>query len=284
MAMIHRTVTVAAGSRSLVELATVKAELGITGSGSDTKLNRLILAASSMLAGPEGLNREPWLQTYLEHLPGRGGHYLILSRWPIQSVASVTRGTTDSPDTVTASDYEVAGNAWRDRLYKKTGWTLDRLDTPHDSTVTDGPLPAYNATYTAGWVMPDLVTEWSAGASVAASAWFKSTDADEPFIFQADAVGGTTDAAEPTWPTVAAGTVTDNGITWTAYDQQLPKSVEEAAILLVAGWFSGDSSIPSGIKSEAHDGSRIEYLAPDVVTPLSAAVRALVSPYRSASF
>ena len=78
--------------------------------------------------------------------------------------------------------------------------------------------------------------------------------------------------------------MTDNGITWTAYDQQLPKSVEEAAILLVAGWFRGDSSVPTGIKSEAHDGSRGEYFDAAMTPAVSAAVRALVSPYRSASF
>jgi hypothetical protein len=251
------TVTVAASSRSLVQRADVKTELGITGSGSDAQLDRLIVAASLAMAGAEGLRREPWLQTYSEKYSGPGGHYALLSRWPIQTVSSVTEGTGSSPTTVDSDTYSVAGNARRDRLYRVNGWTLGSESTPRSFTDEDGPDLIYTATYTAGWVMPDQLTEWAATTAFAANSWGKATDLDEPFIFQSG--GGTSGAAEPTWPTVQAGTVTDNDFDWTAYDQRLPQDLEEAAMIQVIDWFRGGLQAPTNIMEESFEGHRIVY-------------------------
>lgn len=277
------TVTAAATSRMLCKRADVKTQLDIasTDTSQDARIDGLIIAASEQIAAAMqslayNSARVPWLQTYLEKTPGPGGTFLRLSNWPIKGdPASVTLGTGSSPSTVTASTYSVAGPS-RDRLYRATGWNLTQRDTP-------GLIPAYgdraldyNVTYTAGWIMPDEITEWSGGASVAASAWFSATDVDEPFIFQADATGGTTHAStEPTWPTVEEGTVTDNGITWTAYAQRLPRALEEAALMLTVDLYDG--AAPSGIKSEAGDGYSIVYK--DGAQALSRAISAMVGPY-----
>lgn len=259
-------------------LSTVKTELGITGSGSDTRLTRLIGAVSLYFAGPEGINRDPWLQTYVENLAGLGGHYLWLSRWPIQSVTSVTEGTGSSPTTVDSTTYSVADES-RDRLYRADGWSHHSYSAPEVYTATTGALPGYNVTYVAGWVMPDIITAWSATASVAANAWFRATDVDEPFIFQADATGGTTGSTEPTWPTTSGGTVTDNGITWTAYDQRLPQDLEEAAMVQVMDWFRGGLRIPTGIRFESFADMRISY-SEGMSSAISPAAKAILARYR----
>ncbi len=262
------TVTVAAGSRMMVSLEDVKTELGISATTSDAKLQRLIIAASQLATGAEGLRRNPWLETVLQKLPGRGGQYLKLERWPIQSVTSVTEGTGSSPTTVTASTYSIAGNARRDRLYRVDGWSWHDRQTPTTFFDVDGPALGYNATYVAGWVMPDQITAWSAAVSAAASAWFSaavgddSEPSDNPFIFQADSSGGTTGSSEPTWPTVIGGTVTDNGITWTAYDQRIPEAVEEIMLHQTISWFRGGVvGAPAGVKREKHGPTEIEYHA-----------------------
>lgn len=253
------SVSAAASSRSLCKLADVKTELGLIDSSQDSKIRRLIVAASMAIAGPEGLRREPWLQTYQEKLSGPGGHYMLISRWPIQTVTSVTEGTGSSPTTVDSSTYSVAGNARRDRLYRVNGWTKGSETVPRSFTDEDGPDLIYTVSYTAGWVMPDQITEWSASTSVSANAWFKATDEDEPFVFQADSDGGTTDSTEPTWPTVSGGTVTDNDITWTAYDQRLPEDLEEAVVMQVLDWFRGALEIPGGIQERRQGDVSVRY-------------------------
>jgi len=250
----------------MVSLEDVKTELGITATTSDAKLQRLIIAASQLATGAEGLRRNPWLETVLQKLPGRGGQYLKLERWPIQSVTSVTEGTGSSPTTVTASTFSIAGNARRDRLYRVDGWSWHDKQTPATFSDVDGSALGYNATYVAGWVMPDQITAWTAAKVVAASAWYSaavgtdSEPSDNPFIFQADSSGGTTDAAEPTWPTVIGGTVTDNGITWTAYDQRIPEAVEEIMLHQTIAWFKGSMvGAPVGLKREKHGPTEMEY-------------------------
>ena len=168
---------------------------------------------------------------------------------------------------------------WRDWLYRVNGWNLTGRDAPREIPVLSDRALEYDVTYTAGWVMPDEITEWSGGATIPANAWFASTDVDEPMIFQADATGGTAHAStEPTWPTVAGGTVDDNGVTFTAHEQRLPEPLEEAAMMLAAGLFEGSWSQPAGIKSEAGDGYRIEYK--DVAgAAISNAVRSIIGAY-----
>ncbi len=277
------TVTAAAASRLCCELSVVKTELGITGSGSDTQLTRTILAVSLYFAGPEGLGRSPWLQTYSEKTRGLGGHYLWLSNWPIQSVTSVTEGTGDSPTSVASSTYSIADES-RDRLYRVDGWSHHSFAGTELYTATTGALPAYNVAYVAGWVMPDQLTAWAATTAVTSGAWWKATDVDEPFIFQAGG-SGTSGSTEPTWPTVSGGTVVDNDVTWTAYDQRLPQDLEEAAIIQTMDWFRGGLQIPTGIRAESFGDMRIQYatvnsaigVSPTAVSP---AVKTILARYR----
>ena len=276
--MIHNTtVTTAAASRSLVQQATVTAEL--PSSASTSRVDSLILSASGMMA--RYLDREPWLATYQTKLPGRGGSYLKLPRWPVQSVTSVTEGLGDSPSTITASTYSVAGNTRRDRLYRENGWTYTRDDTWRPMTSSAGPALVYTVAYTAGWVMPDQITAWTSGGTITSGAWYASTDGDEPFIFQAGGAG-TFDTTEPTWPTASGGTVADTGsgtVTFTAYDQRLPHELEEIALSLVLDWFNGGLQVPAGIASESAAGFRIDYRGGDVPA-IPSPVKMALAAYR----
>ena len=282
------TTSTATPSRMMVKLDDVKTELGITGTGSDAQLTRMIISASR-LAALMGLGRPPWLETVVERRAGRGGSYLKLSRWPILSLTSITEGTGSSPTTVTASTYSIAGNLRRDRVYRVDGWSWHSQAGPHSYFDVDGPELGYNVTYEAGWVMPDQITAWAAATGVVANEWYSAADdspggqSDNPFIFRAGGVG-TTDAAEPTWPTAIAGTVTDNDITWTAYDQRIPEDVEEIMLHQVISWFQGSVvGAPSNIRRERDGPTEIEYFGSNekvVPSALLPEAKAVLRGYR----
>jgi len=60
------------------------------------------------------------------------------------------------------------------------------------------------------------VEVWQAASFVASAGLMRPTSANETgFVYQA-ASAGQTGTTEPAWPTIAAGTVTDGSITWTA--------------------------------------------------------------------
>jgi len=271
----------------MVSLASVKTELGISATTWDIQLQRMIISASQLAAGAEGLRRVPWLETVLEKLPGRGGTYLKLSRWPILSITSVTEGTGSSPTTVTASEYSIAGNSRRDRIYRVNGWANHRREDPVTYFDVDGPPLGYNATYRGGWVMPGEITAWTVGASVAASAWYKakvgtnSVQSDNPFIFQAAAAGTTHATTEPTWPTSIGGTVVDNDITWTAYDQRLPEAIEEILMHQIMSWYRGGVvGAPSNVKREKDGPTEIEYFGAMQASGLLGETSAILRQYR----
>lgn len=279
MTLPNITVTAASASETMCLRADVKTMLNIasTDTSEDANIDGLIRVASLAIQ-ESGLGRPPWLQTYLEKRPGDGGVYLYASRWPILSVTSVTIGTGDSPTTITAGDYSVAGRN-RDRLYKAGEWNDTPLDPPRGRPFSGDRALEYNLTYVAGWVMPDEITEWTNGASVAANEWYKSTDADEAVIFRAGG-SGTTDSTEPTWDTVIGNTTTDNDITWTAYQQRLPEDLEFAARLQAVALFGGALQLPVGIAEESFQGARLRYSEMAAQSDLTPTVKAICRRYR----
>lgn len=107
------TVLNAASSYDLVDLNTVKDELGITDTTNDAKLARWITATSKRFANvcnivfPEENIAEVFRHRhgYAPMLWGRDGHTgspLVLSRRPVTLISSVTEDTT----TLTTDDYE----------------------------------------------------------------------------------------------------------------------------------------------------------------------------------
>jgi len=76
-----------AAKPELLKLDTVKAQLGISGSGQDTTLTDLILAVTATVIRITGRN---WVrQIYKETLPGKGTPNILLSVTPIISISAV---------------------------------------------------------------------------------------------------------------------------------------------------------------------------------------------------
>lgn len=139
------TVTVAAASYDLVDLVTVKDELGITGTTDDTQLGRYITAASA--AAAQYCNRVFVVETvkdvidlqrdpYPWQLAG-GVNALQASRWPIVSLTTV----------VELDDALVADTDFRADLARGT---LYRLSASDGSVVPWPPRPI-TLTYQAGY-------------------------------------------------------------------------------------------------------------------------------------
>lgn len=137
------TVTIAAKTYDLTDLADVKDELGITTGGSDTVLGRYISSAS--LAAMQYCNRTFAVETLSEQFfadhPNRmvrgGVKILQLTRWPL--VAKSTVVTEDSIVLVEGTDY----------LVDNANGQLTRLDAS-GLAVYWHPLPltvAYSAGY-----------------------------------------------------------------------------------------------------------------------------------------
>ena len=256
MVSSHTSVTVGPASRNVAKLATVKTELSISGSGSDTKLSRLIAASGAAFAGAAGLRREPWVQTIAETGPGEGGEYLLLNNWPLQSVTSVTENGT----AVTAADYSIAG--WRrDRVYRDDGWARNAPNGYLRSTPTGNREKDTVATYVGGWVMPDRISDWTAATAYVVGDYVRSSDSSDLFLFECTTAGTSHVSTEPTWPTTEDGTVTDNGtLVWTARPAtEMPEDLQEAALITVIDWFRNGLAMPSGILSERFESMEIRY-------------------------
>ncbi len=146
---IITTIVTPAGSADLVELADVKAELGLSGTGDDAWLNKVIARASA--AAAQYCNRTlvsevvkdefwpardgfPWV------LPG-GVAPLQLSRWPVIAIGSVTENgvALANPD-----DYRLDARAGHLTRLDGNGWPRKWPALPIAVQYTAGyaPIPA----------------------------------------------------------------------------------------------------------------------------------------------
>lgn len=176
--------SVLATSKQLVEVATVKAQLGIESDDTsrDSIISQLIDMASQAIATEIG--REPWRQTYIERTWSQGGPFLIPINWPIETVDSVVVGLTN-PVTVDEAQYEIGGSRL-DRLWRSTCWAPS----------CPGELD-YVLTYTAGWLMPGeeaiegafaLPKDFELAALVTVADW--ASHAELPVGVQSETVDG----------------------------------------------------------------------------------------------
>jgi len=129
------SVTVQADSYDLTVLATVKDELGITGTAEDTKIERWIRQASAAIAAYCGrVFAQEVVSEVFRLTDGRRGltwasrcePVLMLKRYPIASVASVTEDGT----ALTTDQYEVepeAGLLYRLCEDERIEWTAAKV-------------------------------------------------------------------------------------------------------------------------------------------------------------
>jgi hypothetical protein len=154
-------------TNALCLLADLKADLGITGSGSDSMLERRILAASELITS--FLNRPLRRDTArVESLPGYGTDKLFPSLAPIHSIASITL----EDEVISADSYSidptglmiVAESGWEDTrlVVQSVSSRLNRLPTTEQAlfVVTfDGGYTLPNDTVITTALLPPLITE-----------------------------------------------------------------------------------------------------------------------------
>lgn len=213
------TVTTRADVTDLVELATVKSRLGVTGSAEDALLGGLIEDASSKIVSYLG-DFDLARQTYTETARGYDRTRLPLSRWPVDpdSVSVIVDGDAETEFTVETPEVGI--------LWLEDGWEDDDEDL-------------ISVSYQAGYLIPQTasakgnLTTWAADATYVAGAWVRpSTPSLSPYYMECT-TAGTSDSTEPTWP-AAGSTVTDNTAVWTARQAwELPKAIRNAAWLAV---------------------------------------------------
>lgn len=280
-------VLTAASSRALIELAAVKARLGITGTSQDADLQKLIDGASSSI--DKYLGRCLARQTYHESIAGAGKPWILLSQFPVDrdSIAALING---QPVTTWRLHNREIG-----KLYLPGGWgatgacSTDGLNYawgygPGYSNVAYGDDATADITYTAGYLVPGQVTTWVAASSYAPGAWVRPTRPEaSPLLFQC-ASAGSSGATEPAWPVpqvaFAGGrssvssqfSVGDGSATWTSRDaQELPSVLTKYAFLAIKldyetnGRALGLTSMEGGGLRETYAQKSVDVELPDGV-------------------
>lgn len=145
----------ALATNALTLLATAKSDLGISGSSEDTKVERLINAASAALEAY--CSRVFWRSTaVVEKVAGFGGLYLRVSRTPVNSLTAIAfDGSALDITQVTIDDSKVG------LLARPGGWEWTAHTAPDTS---GGGLPGterllYQVTYDGGWYTPKQESE-----------------------------------------------------------------------------------------------------------------------------
>lgn len=274
--MAVRVLTASPAER-LVSLAALKAELGITDSASDAKLLRVSNAVARAFAGE--LGRPLPRQRYEESLPGSGRRRLLLSRRPVDpdSVAVVLNDTALD---VALDEFSIE-DAREGLLFSGTGWPACFAAPGEDAE------PNVVVTYSAGWVLPEFLSEWAASSSSIASStskWVRPTSPTlSPLLFEVT-VAGNTGGTEPTWPTTAGTEVTDGAATLVGRDvAELPADLYEVALITAQQWFEGALDVRAGVQSESAEGFAIAYDfvgARDAQNQLPPFARHVIASYR----
>lgn len=265
-------VTAAAADHMLCTRADVKTRLGISGSTYDAIIDGAIVAVSSAIEKECG--RIFARQTYSETLRGLGRVNLVLAQYPIDADS-----TTATVDDTAVTDYSVTeheiGILWRD-----SGWDISSPKSGQDSE--SNVVIAYKA----GYVLPNWISEWTAGATKAVGEWSQVKSGSTPvkdLLFECTNAGTTDGSTEPTWPTSAGATVTDNGVVWTArHASELPADLEEAALVAAISWYRGDATISQYVKRERLGPQEIEYHAENAmaISALPMMTRYVIGQYR----
>lgn len=141
---------------ALTTYATVRDELGLTGTQEETALERMINAASEAIENICGRHFE-YGSAVVERVRGEGNYRIMLSRTPVLSITSITEITQAGDisytyDTATY-DLEDAGSGF---VYREIGWpwTAQRAMDIGQLSVTETERARVIATYAGGWVTP----------------------------------------------------------------------------------------------------------------------------------
>lgn len=147
----------------LTSLATVKTELGLAVTTHDTRLERLITAASEMIADVLGRDVS-YSGEVVEHVKGYGTALITLERRPVLAIESVVELGTE----LAATDYELAVDPTTSRsdsgiVRRLSGenalgtwpWTAQRRPDISQDKLPGSEAAAIVVTYSAGFVTPE---------------------------------------------------------------------------------------------------------------------------------
>lgn len=237
-------VLTASSTQALITLATVKDRLGITDTSEDTRLGQLIAEASSAITSY--LGRDLARQRYQQSTRGNGERRLLLERFPVDrdSITLTIDATAYTDFAVFDADVGI--------LSRALSWTCPSSSDDDENNIV--------VTYRAGYVLPDLVDTWTAGATAVLGEWLRPTSpALSPLLFEIT-TGGTLHASvEATWPTTAGQTVTNGTAVMTARDaQELPGLILSCAWLTVNEFRQRITRLP-GATSMSADGYSASY-------------------------
>jgi len=253
-------------------------ELGLSSSDADDLADEL----GARLLDFDLVGRPLWRESYSEKLPGPGGIHLLLSRWPVVSNPKPVVTTIDG-GTVDADGYETSGVGGH-ILERAIGWarTSFRADRLTGTLASPASSLYYIAAYTAGYLMPGQVADWSASLSVQVDGstsygelpgWVRASSRRVSLRFEVTTTG-VMDAGEPTWPTVIGDTVASGTAVLTAREaRELPKL--QSAFLRLATHLQATRKQRPGLESEKIKDHELVYGDADAAATLSESFRVL---------
>ena len=237
-------------SVSLVTVGRLRQETAIQlAEPPDEELAELLEVASWDVAGPYGIQREPWVQGYRETAAANRDGSLWLSRWPVIRVDRLL---------------DVSGDEIEE--YSVCGPTRNRISGL-------SPRRRYTVEYSAGWIPADLVLTWEPGLVVEPGPWVLTGELVAEVV-----ASGTTGSDLPSWP-AEGETVSDGTVSWRmAVGDLAPQNLRRAVVVHVKEMALGLKDVPFGVVREGDDGGYTVYERPS--SPFSAYCAAVVRGFR----
>lgn len=144
------TVLTKAANTNLVQIQTVKDQLGITDTSKDTLLEELIAEASAAVA--DYCNRTFWLETYNETVAGFNRNHMMLSKVPVWEILQATYNGAALPQGVAFSIEDAeAGDVYSPVPWY---WTAEIGIDIGQKVIPDSEIPRFGFTYVGGWNLP----------------------------------------------------------------------------------------------------------------------------------
>lgn len=254
----------------VIDLASVKAMLGIEDTASDAVLAMNIRSMTSGVR--EFFGRELAWQTYQETVPyeiapGRARDRIKLSCNPIDP-ETVSLSLNGYPLTSWYVDDAEAGMLVRDPYFAALSFSGSFPVTPGSWRIS--------VTYGGGFAYG--TTDWTASTAVKVGAWVRPSAPS--FLRFVCTTAGTTGATEPAWPVVGL-TVIDGTAVWTARQvRELPEIIPQLTYFAIRDAFEAADRPSDVIRSEG-EGFLEMYARSGAAGTISTEVLAALAPLRA---
>lgn len=291
------TVTTPAKYTGLTTLARLKEELAITTAESDSLLEATIRRSSAAIEAY--CHRTFAREAVSETLGGFGGPYLMLNRYPVVSVSTVTFDGElwmdySLHDKATGTLYRENGWAWTARTHY--GLTGGGRFADYGSPIPGSEEPLLVVAYTAGWMLPgnSLINKITVSAASADNS-FNDSASGFPALLKAGDIIETSGFANAAnngrhvvsgTPTAAKIVVTTTltteaaGASVKVLTENLPADLEKACLESTKTFYLGRQTDP-GVVEKQVGPMRVRYGESDSVQRLGLppSVVGLLAPY-----